>query len=197
MIGDILPDILAECGLDRASPDIGENIFEMRQIRSLMNVAGRDINTRVEWSRAQGSFGVTSADFGALPVDFQRMANAGAVIFDGNDHIPVRPCVSPELWQLLEKFPPEQPYYLLRDGRIYFTVDTGAEGALVRYVSANWVSGTDAVASNADVTIFPERLLAKGTVWRWKRQKGLPYDDLMAEFEADMESAARSDRGIQ
>ena len=39
MIGDILPGILAQCGLDRLSPDIGDNGFEMRQIRALMNAA--------------------------------------------------------------------------------------------------------------------------------------------------------------
>lgn len=195
MIGDILPGILAQCGLDRLSPDIGDNGFEMRQIRALMNAAGRDINTRAEWSRAQSEFLVSNATYGDLPADFQRMADAGAVIFNGNDHVPVRPCKSPELWQLFEKFPPEQPYYLLRNGRIYFTENTGADGAVVRYVSVNWVSGAAVAASNSDVTIFPEELLAKGTIWRFKRQKGLPYDDEMAEFEADLEAAARADRG--
>lgn len=195
MIGDILPDILAECGIDDASPDIGSNTFQMRQIKALMNAAGRDINSRAEWSRAQGSFSVVSAVSGDLPPDFQRMSDAGAVIFNVNDHVPVRPCMSPELWQLFEKFPPEQPYYLLRDGKIHFTADTGPDGALVRYVSKNWTASGDAVSSNADVTNFPESLLAKGTIWRWKRQKGLPYDDLIAEFEADLETAVRADRG--
>lgn len=195
-IGTILPEILAECGIDRAAPDVGDSSFEMRQILALMNAAGRDINSRAEWSRAQASFTVSNATFGQLPSAFQEMADAGAVIWGSNGYLPVRPCTSPELWQLFEKFPPEQPYYLLRDGNIYFSSAIGAEGAVVRYVTKNWVSDSDTITSNADVTIFPESLLARSTIWRWKRQKGLPYDDILAEFEADFDVAIKADRGL-
>ena len=51
MIGDILPEILAECNIDRVSPAINDGTFEMRQITAFMNAAGREINTRVEWAR--------------------------------------------------------------------------------------------------------------------------------------------------
>ena len=33
-------------------------------------------------------------------------------------------------------------------------------------------------------------------IYRFKRSKGLPYEDLMAEFEADLATAANADKGI-
>ena len=96
-IGTLLPDVLAECGIDRTAPQITENTFEMRQILSLLNAAGRDINRRAEWAKAAATFTVTSASSALLPADFQEMAEGGAVSLDGSGHDPVRPVPSPEM----------------------------------------------------------------------------------------------------
>lgn len=194
-IGTLLPDVLAECGIDRTAPQISENTFEMRQILSLMNEAGRDINRRAEWAGATAEVTVTSAASSSLPSDFQRMASGGSVSLGGAAHDPVRPVVAPEMWQLLEKFPSEQTYYHIKNGQVFFSPAIGPNGATVRYVSNYWLMGSDTITSNADQPIFPDSLLARATIWRWKRQKGLPYDDVLAEFEADLETAIRADRG--
>jgi hypothetical protein len=194
-VANILPEVLAECGVDLTSPSIADNNFQMRQILSLMNTAGKDINRRAEWTKAAASFTVANASSQTLPADFQEMSDAGAVIWGLSGHVPVRPCLSPELWQLFEKFPPTQPYYMLRDGKIYFTETIGSEGAEVRYVSTNWIPGKAAITTDTDQPIFPDSLLARATIWRWKRQKGLPYDDILAEYEADLDAAVKADRG--
>lgn len=51
------------------------------------------------------------------------------------------------------------------------------------------------MTADDDTTLFPERLLVKGVIWRWKRQKGLPYEDNLAEFEADLVQEINADRG--
>lgn len=196
MIGDILPEILAECGIDRTLPDVSSQTFEMRQIVALMNAAGRDINARAEWAKATAEVTGTSVSTIVLPTDFQEMAESGAVILGGYQHSPVRPVVSPEMWQMLQKFPSAQPYFHLREGAIHFIPAIGVNGVTVRYVSKNWLIGKSAVTDNADETVFPESLLSRSTIWRWKRQKGLPYDDILAEFESDLETAIRADRGV-
>lgn len=57
------------------------------------------------------------------------------------------------------------------------------------------VISSKALTADDDRTLFPERLLAKGILWRWKRQKGLPFDDSLAEFEADLLQEINADRG--
>lgn len=188
MIGDILPDILVECGIDNTSPQITENTFEMRQIKSLLNAAGVDINARVEWSRAANEFTATGSNVD-LPDDFDRMA---AFSLSGIEYFGGKQVTDPALWQLLEKQPSSEQYYHLRNGKIYFS--PAVTGATVRYVSKNWLGTKAAVTANADEAIFPERLLTRSVVWRWRRQKGLPYDDQLAEFEADLSAAEKADK---
>lgn len=194
-IGTILPEVLAECGIDVPVPDINENSFQMRQVASIMNAAGRDIGRRVEWARLSASVTGASLSLMALPADFHKMADRGAVVLGGYEYTPARPVTSPELWQLLEQFPPAQQYYHLKDGNVLFAPAIGSGGVTIRYVSKNWLGASDRIASNADTPVFPEHLLARATIWRWRRQKGLPYDDLSAEFDAALEEAARADRG--
>ena len=197
MIGDILPEILAECNIDRASPAINDGTFEMRQITAFMNAAGREINTRVEWARGAASFTVENVTAVTLPADWQEIAATGAVTVGTYDYRPARLVTSPEVWQLLQRLPSRQNYFRLEGPSIVFSPPIGPTGATVRYQSKNWLVGKDAVTLNSDVAIFPERLLARATIYRWKRAKGLPYEDLMAEFEADLATAAKADRGLQ
>lgn len=197
-IETILPSILTECGIDVVSPQINASDYQMRQILEVMNAAGRDIASRTEWAKMSKTLTVAaSVSEVAVPADFQEMAEGGAVVTGGSTFSPIRPVISPSMWQMLSKTASSQPYYHLDGGNIKFSPATPTDGASVRYVSKNWLSGDkSAVTANTDVTLFPENLLARGTIYRWKRQKGLPFDDLMAEFEADLETAIKADRGV-
>jgi hypothetical protein len=82
----------------------------------------------------------------------------------------------------------------LHAGKILFSPALDADGAKVRYVSKHWVEGKEEITQNGDNLLVPERLIEKGAIWRWKRQKGLPYDDMLAEFEADLIGEIKADR---
>lgn len=194
-IETILPWVMAECGLDVSAPDISANDYQMRQINALMNAAGKDINTRTEWAKATKvhsiAQGVTSF---TLPSDFQEIAGAGAIAHTGSYGM-FRPVMDETMWQFLSQNTPETPYYHIRSGAVYFTEPVATGGAEMVYISKNWLGTKAEITDNSDQPIFPEALLARGTIWRWRRQKSLPYEDLMAEFEADLEAAAQADRG--
>lgn len=193
MIGDILTDLLHEFGIERSAPQIGATDYEMSQIRSLLNAAGRDIATRAEWSGAMRTVPLSAGTSTPLPADFQEMAEAGAVAIDGYT-FPARVVVDPTMWQLLIRYPSAQHYCHLSGGSIHVTPEI--DGGTLRYVSRYWLAGNkSAVTVNADDPIFPDDLLMRGTVWRWRRQKGLPFEDQLAEFEADLSAAIRADRG--
>ena len=49
---------------------------------------------------------------------------------------------------------------------------------------------------DSDTCLFPERLLTKAIIWRFRRESGLPYEDQLAEWEADLAMELRQDRGV-
>ena len=191
----VLSDVLLALGIDRPSAQISSDDFEMRQIRMFMNDAGKDIAKRAEWERLQASLSVTGGTSSVpLPGDFQEMSETGAAyVVDGG---PIRAVVAPEMWAFLGNNPSTQTYYHLRGGNIEFIPDIPAAGAVINYVSKNWVENSDQITENGDTLKIPERLLKEGTIWRWKRAKGLPYDDELAEFEAHLLADIKADRGL-
>ncbi|MQX58538.1 hypothetical protein GHK61_19435, partial [Sinorhizobium meliloti] len=103
-------------------------------------------------------------------------------------------------WAVIVGIPSAQPYFFVKGGQVLISPASAAAGAVIDYVSKNWVmhdpDGPQATFSaDDDTTLFPERLLVKGIIWRWKRQKGLSYEDNLAEFEADLAQEINADRG--
>lgn len=192
----ILQNVLVEIGLDLPDAQLSSESFEMRQLRTFMNAAGQDISRRAEWSRLSVDWTVAGG-LGAvdLPDDFFEMAEQGAVRVNTSGFHPIRSVVAPEQWEFLSARGSTQPYYHLKGGQLLFAPALPADGARVRYVSQNWVQGRSTVEQNGDTILIPERLVEKGTIWRWKRQKGLPFDDCLAEFEADLIAEIKADRG--
>lgn len=195
-VENALQNVLMEIGLDIENPQISHDSYEIRQIRTFMNAAGTDIARRAEWSRLYVNWtiagNVSAVD---LPEDFHEMSERGAVRVNQSGFHPIRAVIAPEQWEFLSSRPSTQPHYHLSNGQLLFAPVLPVEGAKVRYVSKNWVEGRDNITQNGDNLLIPERLVEKGTVWRWKRQKGLPYDDILAEFEADLIAEIKADRG--
>lgn len=192
----VLENVLVEIGLDLPGVQIASDLFAMKQIRSFMDATGDDVSRRTEWSRLYEDLTVPGAVASvALPDNFQQLAERGAVRINKAGFHPSRGVVAPETWAFLTARPSAQPHHHLQGGQLHFSPALPAEGALVRFVSSQWVVGRDKIEQNADTFLIPERLLEKGTIWRWKRQKGLPYDDILAEYEADLIAEIKADRG--
>lgn len=186
-------NVLPEMGVDAAAIALSDGSFQSRQMLALMNATGRDIAGRGEWQQLFRTFSADATGT-ALPADYARLTEAGAVW--SSTGIPVRQVVAPEQWAFLGRRPSSQPYFMLRQGKIVFAGLTGT--ATVHYVSNNWVGGAKAaVTENADSFVFPDRVMETGLLARWRRQKGLPYDDFLAEHEAEVESALKADRGLR
>lgn len=192
----VLNNVLLEIGLDNPTAQLTSSEYDIRQIKAFMNAAGKDISRRTEWSRLYKELivvgGISEV---VLPDDFQEMAEQGSVRLNKAGFNPVRVVVAPEQWEFLAGRPSVQPFYHLSGGKVLFSPVLDADGARIRYVSNHWVEGKGEVTQNGDNLLIPERLVEKGTIWRWKRQKGLPYDDMLAEFEADLIAEIKADRG--
>ncbi len=194
----MLEAILPEVSIDNMSPTVSDGGFEMRQILAFMNAAGRDINRRAEWSEVIKSFTVSAqlAEF-VLPSDFQEMTEMGSVRVNITNGTAIKKVVAPEAWDFLSQNPSAQNYYHLRDGKILFSPVLPAGGAIISYVSKNWVSGGKAILElDEDTSLIPEHLIERNTIARFRRQKGMPYEDYLAEYEADLNTAILANRGI-
>ena len=192
----VLRTVLLQIGLDQPDVQITSDDYEMRQIAALMNAVGEDIAGRAEWSGLYRDWAVPGGlDKADLPPDFRKLAEKGAARLSKNGFRPIRVVVAPEQWAFLTARPSAQPYCHLAQGKLLFSPTLPKPGAAIRYVSKHWVEGKAELTQNGDRLLLPERLVEKGTIWRWKRQKGLAYDDMLAEFEADLAADIKADRG--
>lgn len=193
----ILKSVLLEIGLEKTGPQISSDDFDIAQIREYLNQAGEDISKRAEW---QGLYKtetiVGPVAFHALPSDFQEMGARGAVSLNKAGFNPVRIVVDPTSWAFVSQRPSLQTYCHLSDGKLHFVPGLDADGAAFTYVSKNWVvGGGSAVDQNSDTFHIPERLIKSGILWRWFRDKGLPFEDHLNEFEADLVQEIKANRG--
>jgi hypothetical protein len=201
--GTILQSLLDEVGLEETSPDIASTEFPISQIREFMEQAGEDIAKRAEWSGLYASDTISgSVSSHTLPSDFQEMGERGSVYLSKSEgtYTPLRAITDPGMWDFIKQHPSTQLYYMIRGGTLEFSDALDADGAKMTYVKNTWVNldgGGDgtAIAANADTFHIPERLIRLGAVWRWYREKGHPYDDHVAEFEADLVQEIKANRG--
>lgn len=167
----------------------------------------REWSEAVSMANAVGDELARRGDFGALR-EVQSVVGAGDVEFDlGSGFsriIPgigvtygqgiVRPLTQAE-WASLEAVEGSPRYFLLegRMLRLWPYLPTGNVTS-VRYQSKYWCSnGTDAWVADTDTSLIDEELFAKGLIVRWRRQKGMPFEDYEAEYEQALADIARFD----
>jgi hypothetical protein len=117
----------------------------------------------------------------ALPDNFLRLTASAAVKNGANI---LRPLTRSE-WNTLVTASGTPRYYHMSALRISFWpyLGSGVTVAL-RYQSDDWASsGSQFLADDATPRV-PDDLLVKGLITRWRRQKGMDYADVEAEYEA-------------
>lgn len=158
--------------------------------------AGEEISRRGDWNRMIKSADVDGSPF-PLPEDFHRLiAGGGVQLADGGF---ARPVTNAGEWAVIKAVASTRTFIYVRGGRVEFSPVSSNEGAVMNYVSRNWLldgdEERDEITSDDNETLIPECLLTKGIIWRWRRQKGLSYEDQLAEFEADLVTELNANRG--
>lgn len=182
--------------LDRFDTVYGNNNPNAQTMIEFAQEAGEEIARRVDWEKTLKSATAPSSPF-ALPEIFQRLISGGAVITATGEF--ARPVLNGGEWTIINQVPTVQPYFFIRGGNILFAPASSGTGAVIEFVSKNWIkAGSDekaAFTADDNTLLFPERLLTMGLIWRWKRQKGLGYEDQLSEFEAALAFEIAADRG--
>ncbi|KQS79034.1 hypothetical protein ASG25_10635 [Rhizobium sp. Leaf384] len=192
----VIDEVCDEVTIDRFDAIYGNPDPDALTMLDLAQQAGDEISRRADW-QALLRTGTILASNVSLPSDFQRLTPGGGIRTSTGQFI--RPVTNSGQWAVVSQMTPAQPYYFISSGKIRVAPASAAVSAIMDYLSKSWVQNgaafKDRYSADDDTAVFPERLLMKNVVWRWRRQKGLAYDDQLAEFEADLVSEINADRG--
>jgi hypothetical protein len=173
---------------------VGAPQREWEEALEYANEAGRELARRVDWSAlaSEATLTGTGADVAhALPADFGRLQRGVTVRYGGAI---VRPLTRQE-WNTLTAVEGSPRYFLLEDDTLrLWPYLANADTATVNYQSSGWVNASDAYSADDQTADLDEDLLTMGLIVRWRRQKGMPYDDFEAEYEAALRDKAGFDR---
>jgi len=160
--------------------------------------AGEEVARRVNWGVLRATATVTgngADDTFLLPADFARVVPGTSITSLGAT---IRVGLSADEWNSL---PPTmgQPRYARLIGRqiSFWPYPPADQQAKVTYQSLNWCTGGAIWAADSDVAFFPEVLIKKGALWRWRRNLGQDYQDHLAEFESALTELAAFDDGMR
>jgi hypothetical protein len=163
----------------------------------MANEAGEELARRVDWSSLAKSTTLTGTGVNvahSLPSGFDRLQR-GITVWHATTGA-VRPLTRHE-WNSLTAVEGSPRYFLLEGNTItLFPYLANADTVTVYYQTEKWVEGNTKTGYDADgdVADFDENLLTMGLIARWRRQKGMPYQDFEAEYEAALQDYAGFDR---
>ena len=188
--------------LERPTVLVGNSEPTEREIVAIATQAGEELMRRGEWSRLYKEATIAASQTTvSLPDDFHRLIAGGAIMQGSTSTQYFRGATSADQWRRLKKTTSTQPYFFIRNGIFEFFPDSTTDGATAAYISKEWIDlaaggeGTE-WASDTDTALFSEPLMIKCMVWRWRRNKGLEYSDQLAEFEADLVTELKADKGL-
>lgn len=191
-----IQNVAKNVGIEPPASVLGNNDDpDCVKLLQFANETGQELARRVDWAqmrKAKLILGTGFAGLFDLSPDYSRMVEGWGVTQDGN---PVRGGLTGDEWNALAPVEGAPRYYQVIGQKISF-YPFPSEGLQItaHYISTGWTSaGGSVFAADAETTLFPERLLEMGAIWRYKRHIGADYSDYLAEFEAALADLARFD----
>lgn len=179
-------------GMQVPTSVVGNSAREWVEALQFVNETGEELARRVDWGQLQATTTLTgtgSNTVHALPSGFARL-NQGVCVRSGTSA--VRPLSRAE-WNTLDPVQGTPRYFLLEGAEMtLWPFLANAATVTVQYQSKNWTSaGSSAFTVDTQTSLIDEDLMLKGLIVRWRRQKGIPYQDEEAEYEAAIQDFAR------
>lgn len=196
-------------GLPRPGLVYGSSDTQILQIMELLEEEGNDLAKRGPWQGITFEATHTSTaaeDQGAITAiatnGFSYIKNG--TFWDRTDKLPMWGPVDSKEWQELKGFVSTGPRYQwrIRGGKLLINPTMAASHTLAfEYVSENWILDNDSTTyksfftEDTDTILLPENLVLLGLRWRWAREKGMPYAELMRTYEMQVTDALGRDGG--
>ncbi len=207
-----------ELGIDRPTALVGSTDPDSRQMLALLNREGSELVARYEWAaciRQEVVTLVSAQQNYQVPATFQRIIDD--TMWDVTNRWPLIGPLSSEEWEMLQRgiivSTPRMVWRLI--GQVtgtYANAATPFYVAVMPIPSANGAQfsyeylsngfarqNSDTVSgsfdNDSDNPILPENLFILGLIWRWKRAKGLPYDEEFKTYSDARDAAIAQDKG--
>jgi hypothetical protein len=190
----IANNLAENVGLEVTTAVITSSKREWAEAVTMANAAGEELARRVDFGALFTTATLTGDgtdkqfDLGS---GFSRLIPGIAVTYGTST---VRPLTQAESASLVPVA--GSPRYFVLEGnqlRLWPYLATG-QSVVVRYQSKNWCdNGTAAWNADGDASLIDEDLMTKCLIVRWRRQKGMPFEDYEAEYEAALSDIARFD----
>jgi len=187
-----------ELGIARPTTVVGSNDLQVRQILALLNREGKEISAREGlyggWPQLRKEHTFNTADGTAaynFPADLQYFMNTTA--WDRSQKWPMHGPVSPQTWQVLKSgtvgsVGPRTRFRVMA-GQLYLDpTPTTIRAIVLEYYSNTWCEssgGTDQAVWTADndLPLLPDDCFILGLKWRFRKEKGLDYQEHFNEYE--------------
>lgn len=173
----------------------------------LANEEGEDLQKRHDWQLLtyQHTFttDASAAQASALPADFDRfLANS---MFNRSTMREVIGPITPQQWQAIQAQPQLNRVFLafrMRAGGFLVTPDPSAGNTVAfEYISVNWAADASGnpkseFTDDTDYGLLDERLIRLGLRWRFRKSKGLDYDQDFQTYERAVQEVSAADGGM-
>jgi len=195
-----------ELSIARQTSYIGSVTPDARTLLACANSAGRDLMRSHEWSFLHTLGTITTANGTSsysLASDYDRMiADTG---WDRtNDWMMVGPD-TPQINRYLNESGvaqtgPRKRFRLAGTSITIWPTPTATETLVYEYISNKWARSASSTAqtefaADTDTTLFDPDLMKLEVIWRYRKSKGMAFDDAMAEAMAVRQSRIAADQG--
>lgn len=176
---------------------------QIRQIMALLEEEGNDLSGRGDWNELtfQATHTTTAAedqgDIDSIATNGYRYIKNNT-FWDRTLQEPVYGPLNDQDWQAIKAMTVTGPRYQwrIRGGHLLANpAPTAGHTWAFEYISKNWILGADGTTYkeyftlDTDTILLPESIVLMGLRWRWKKEKGLSYDEDFRTYEMQVQDA--------
>jgi hypothetical protein len=203
---DVVQRASVLCGLSSPSGAVSSTDINVQQMVLLATQEGEETASSFDWRQLKipgQIIGDGTTTYWFLPDDFERLLPGEAFYSSSYPSIPLIGPLSDEEFLAAKALPvlPIRPIYRLiaNDVEIWPALASG-EIVNTQYRSKSWIKAADGTLKTSftldnDTSVFPERILSLGVIWRWKRTKGLDYAEEYRTYQMERDKMAGHDAG--
>ena len=212
-VAEVMDVVARRCRVAKPNAWVAATQLTYMELKDLLQETVDELLDRVDWpdpiSKSSAISGTGDETY-SLPSEFKRLTRADLSVYETTtSRRAVIPVSSRGAWTHLQDLGTagNNRYYRLAGDEesgfeISFFQDLESGSSItVSYVSKNWltIAGTEGSAwtDEGATLLLPRRLIELGVVWRWRREKGLPFTDRMAEYEAVLMRQATDRLGVR
>jgi hypothetical protein len=169
-----------------------------QELLAICEETGKELLRRHDWGQLVRTTTYSSTP-GTLPGDFERLTMGSPVRLGTT---PIRGALSDAEMNLKRGAPASSPPRFMVRKPILEVAPAPSTPVTLEYVSSFWISAAGgslqaSFLADTDASLIPEDIMVLGMKWRWRRLKGRPFDDELAEFEAAVAYRMSVDRSIR